>query len=251
VQILLSICIYILFAVQSQGEEAYYQKVVALNGIGGVLAAIPLYLLYRKDRRRRVACGVIPKQKTRGNSILDGVFLLFIGAALSLFSNFILSFFSQILQTEEYTESMNQVMDGKTIWFLIFWIGIVGPIYEEILFRWVIYLRIRDHRSFLVSAVLSGAMFGIYHGNLTQFVYATVLGIFFACFLEWTGSLWSSVLLHIGANTWSLLLSEYGEKVLYEMNATEVLLILGCFVLILIVGVNYFHNKGRNQIRQI
>ncbi len=52
--------------------------------------------------------------------------------------------------------------------------------------------------------VISGMIFGIYHGNLVQAVYAGILGMVFADFLEISGCLWSSVLLHMGANIWSL-----------------------------------------------
>ena len=55
------------------------------------------------------------------------------------------------------------------------------------------------------AAVISGLIFGIYHGNLVQAVYASLLGIVFAYILDISGCLWSSVLLHMGANIWSLI----------------------------------------------
>ena len=66
------------------------------------------------------------------------------------------------------------------------------------IFRWLVYLRLRDHFSVLVSAVISAAFFGIYHGNVLQAVYAFILGALFAWFLEMGGNKWTSVLMHIG-----------------------------------------------------
>jgi membrane protease YdiL (CAAX protease family) len=246
----MGIYLYLIYTQLEGGLQAYYRQVVLMNGLGGVLTLIPLGFLYKRDRRARLECGVISKNKTRGLSPAEGISLLFVGAALALLANLVLSFFGSILNTQEYTESMEQVMTGKSLWFLIFWIGIVGPFYEEVLFRWVVYLRLRDYLTYPWAALISGVMFGIYHGNLTQFVYATILGFFFSCFLEWSGSLMGSVLLHMGANIWSLLLSEYGESVLLGRNATEVLIMLGAFVVILLMGIQYFSAKGKAECRQ-
>lgn len=51
---------------------------------------------------------------------------------------------------------------------MIFWMGIVAPAAEEMIFRWLIYLRLRDWLKMPVAAVISGLIFGIYHGNIVQ-----------------------------------------------------------------------------------
>ena len=100
------------------------------------------------------------------------------------------------------------------------------------------------------AMVISGVFFGIYHGNLVQGVYASILGILFAYFMELTGSLWASVLLHVGANIWSLILPELAGVILkkYPMGVMLLLLILmaGMYT-----GTVYFQKqaetkKGRN-----
>ena len=40
---------------------------------------------------------------------------------------------------------------------MIFWMGIIAPAAEEMIFRWLIYLRLRDWLKMPVAAVISGA----------------------------------------------------------------------------------------------
>ena len=87
-----------------------------------------------------------------------------------------------------------------------------------------------------VAAVISGVVFGIYHGNIVQGIYASILGTAFAWILEMSGNIYSSMLLHMGANIWSLLISEYALD-LYSMKYGVQILIL--IYLILLISVVY------------
>ena len=106
-------------------------------------------------------------------------------------------------------------------------------------FRWLIYLRLRDYMRMGAAAVISGLIFGIYHGNLVQAVYASLLGIVFAYILDISGCLWSSVLLHMGANIWSLISPDLYTWIIARNPAAIMILflillmvmILGCFIL--------------------
>ena len=115
------------------------------------------------------------------------------------------------------------------------------------IFRWLIYLRLRDHFSVLVSAVISAAFFGIYHGNVLQAVYAFVLGGISAWFLEMGGNKWTSVLMHIGANTWILIFSEYAQTLVEKAGAGSLLMIYGVFAATMIGGYQYFARRGEKR----
>lgn len=206
---------------------------------------IPLTGLYHKDRRIRRECG-LEREKNR-LSVIDGILLFMMGGGLALAANFILSFFSSFLRMEQYSEQMNMFTGGHSIWILLLWIGILGPISEELLFRWLIYKRFREHYHYLAAAVLSGLLFGIYHGNPAQFIYAALLGIVFAVLLEWTGNIWSSALLHMGANIWSLVISDYGQNLLSVLGTAGFLCITYGMILLLAVGIRKFGLKFQNK----
>ena len=142
---------------------------------------------------------------------------------------------------------MTKITSGKSLFMMIFWMGIIAPVAEEMIFRWLIYLRLRDHFSVLFSAVISAAFFGIYHGNVLQAVYAFVLGGISAWFLKMGGNKWTSVLMHIGANTWILIFSEYAQTLVEKAGVGSLLMIYGVFAAAMIGGYQYFARRGEKR----
>lgn len=76
---------------------------------------------------------------------------------------------------------------------------ICAPLIEEYVFRKLIVDRTARFGQG-VAVVVSGVMFGLFHGNLSQFVYATTLGMFFAFIYVKTGKLRYSITLHMIIN---------------------------------------------------
>ena len=189
--------------------------------------------------------GFRPGQLTLGS----GVLLLVMGAAFSQFTNFLVALLQNYLHYEQYQETMDQITAGKSLLFLIVCMGLLAPIAEEMVFRWLIYLRLRDSFRMGTAMVLSGLIFGIYHGNLVQAFYAGILGMVFAYFLELSGNLLSSILLHIGANVWSLTFSEFAPTLL-EKNPGSILLIYAFFLAALIGGTRYFQRRADQRNRK-
>ncbi len=226
--------------------EAYYQNAILFTGLTGLLAMIPCLWFYSRDRAARKIGGLVTSQKPWQLKIPEMLLLLGMGAAFSQFANMLVGILQSVLNYQEYQESMDQLMEGKQMWFLILSMGIIAPLAEEIVFRWLIYLRLRDYMRMGAAAVISGLIFGIYHGNLVQAVYASLLGILFAYFMELTGSLWASVLLHVGANIWSLILPELAGGILkkYPMGVMLLLLILmaGMYT-----GTVYFQKQAETK----
>ncbi len=174
--------------------------------------------------------------------------MLLMGAAFSQFANMLVALLQTTLNYQEYQESMDQMISGKSLWFLILCMGVIAPVAEEIVFRWLIYLRLRDYMSMGLAAVISGVFFGVYHGNLVQAVYAGILGIVFARFLEMTGDLKTSILLHMGANIWSLLYSYLISWALKKVffGGMVMLLVLG-LLLVMILGTRYFRKRAEGM----
>lgn len=85
--------------------------------------------------------------------------------------------------------------------------AVLVPLCEEVLFRGVIYNRLKKYWGLWPAALISSALFGIYHLNLAQglyaFIYAILLCLVYDCFRN----LWVPVSMHAAANTVSLLLT--------------------------------------------
>lgn len=78
-------------------------------------------------------------------------------------------------------------------------ISIVGPIYEELIFRRMLVTRFLRYGEG-VAVVLSALIFGVFHGNWSQFTYTFAIGMFFAVIYVKTGDIRISMALHITIN---------------------------------------------------
>lgn len=89
---------------------------------------------------------------------------------------------------------------GIPLWARMLCYEVVAPISEELLFRQVIFKRLRNITPLWVAVTVSALLFGIYHGNLVQGIYAFIMGILLALVYEWTGSFVAPVIFHMVAN---------------------------------------------------
>lgn len=83
--------------------------------------------------------------------------------------------------------------------FIFIFVVVLAPICEEIVFRKTLI----DHTVKYgegMAIVLSGLMFGLFHGNLSQFVYAVTLGMYFAYIYVRTGNIKYTIGTHMFVN---------------------------------------------------
>lgn len=78
--------------------------------------------------------------------------------------------------------------------------GVISPFAEEVVFRGVVYNRLRRLYSPAVGIVMSGALFGAFHGNPVQGVYGACLGMLMAYLYERSGKFGIPFLFHAVAN---------------------------------------------------
>lgn len=87
-----------------------------------------------------------------------------------------------------------------------FYMVLCAPILEEYVFRKLIIDRtLRFGQG--VAVLVSGLMFGLFHGNISQFVYAAALGFFFGFIYVKTGKLKYSIGLHMFINFFGAVIS--------------------------------------------
>lgn len=118
---------------------------------------------------------------------------------------------------------------------------IVAPVAEELLFRQVIYIRLRRFAPTWIAVVVSALLFGIYHGNLVQGIYAFIMGCLLALVYEWTRSLAAPILFHMIANHLSDIAYEFEavSKVVYSPPAACVsAIVIPCMLVVLVKNKN-------------
>ncbi len=134
-----------------------------------------------------------------------------------------------------------------------------GELRQQVLEERVKKLQRRSH---IYVIVIQALLFGAFHMNLQQFIYASALGLLFGLMRYYTKSVWPSVLAHIGFNAFSIGLygilqhEEWGitQKIL-EMSDNALLLItLAVFAVALflfeIVVKKQQENSGKTSQNQ-
>ena len=156
------------------------------------------YLFFRRDH-------VIQSDYLKNNPIhLLWVFL--IGVLMSHGLSILLSILPLDNLIGSYEAVENEVFSASWI-FVVIRAVIVTPVVEELIFRGLIFRRMKEYTSFWPAAIVSSVLFGIYHMNLIQGIYAFLFGIIICILYDRYNHLAAAVLVHFGANLLSVILS--------------------------------------------
>lgn len=177
----------------------FYGAGVTLFGYALVL---PLVFLVMK---------LVPEVRVEKKRMRFRKFLLFLvlaqglGFLMNLLGNGLNFFFAFL--TGRDMAGMNPVnaMLGQMDVLNLLYICILGPVIEEYIFRWKLLNRLRPFGE-KAAILYTSVMFGLMHGNLIQFLYATVMGIILGYMAVKTGRMIYNCLLHIIVNSYSALL---------------------------------------------
>lgn len=84
---------------------------------------------------------------------------------------------------------------------------VLAPVSEELLFRGIIFRRLGNYiPGFWGPALISSAIFGIYHLNLAQGIFAFLFGLLICAVYDRVQNLWAAIALHVGGNLVSVVL---------------------------------------------
>lgn len=103
----------------------------------------------------------------------------------------------------ESSEEYMQVKDAQYgMYFLVGLIlfGVLSPVVEEVMFRGMLYNRLKRMFPLYLSMGISALLFGVFHGNLVQGIYGFLMGIVIVFCYEKFKSFWIPVSMHIVAN---------------------------------------------------
>lgn len=191
------------------------QNALTVTGGGAFLALPFLYAAYRKRQaaeeaqKRRVPvqsmdptqrAGRVPctGQQQRRRHLFAGCVcsaLAGIGACLCL--NVLLQF---LLPPSDGWDSTRETVYGASLAVQVLVTVVLAPLTEEVLFRGLIRTELRTHMKPRAAALLGALLFGLYHGNISQGIYAFLLALCLEPVCEWSGCLLPAVFLHAGAN---------------------------------------------------
>ena len=129
----------------------------------------------------------------------DTGILFVLGGCAALAVNILLALIQFTTSSEVYNEVAEKQF-ALPLWAGIILYGMVSPLAEEVVFRGIVYNRLRRQYTRGIAIVGSALIFGVYHGNIVQAFYGFVLGILIAVLYEKYASFLAPVLLHSAAN---------------------------------------------------
>lgn len=211
-----------------------------ISSIITILIFILIFKIRKKNYKEELQFN-----KTKNNNLIIGIVLGFSGW---LVNSGILSIILENNlfkgQFQRMNDMLSPVMEGN-IFILILTVGIIAPFTEEFIFRGVIYKTLNKRISVKWSIIIQGILFGVFHMNFIQGIYATFLGILFGYLTYKSKSIWPAIIMHI-TNNLIATLSEYilGNVI---MNTVGYLTFTVLGITGILISILYIKNNNREE----
>ncbi len=192
-QTVIEVLTYLL--VPSVAETNWYIWVVTAITIVGIGFPIYYFLMKRiPNTPRKEVIKLRPK---------EFITLFFICAAFMYVTNILSTILTVMIaflkgDTELLNPAAEAILNSNFIVSLIY-ASIVAPIIEELIFRKILLDKLRRFGD-IPAILMTGIAFGLFHMNLSQFFYASVLGFIFAYITIKTNTVKYAIILHMMIN---------------------------------------------------
>lgn len=190
----------------------------------------------RKERKRRKETEIQGEESGPRQAVLRYPALVVFSVASVVFFNTLMSLSGLIEQSGAYQETARRQYAVSLGMGLILYAGI-SALVEEVVFRFLLYNRLRRSCGRVAFGVVASAfLFGVYHGNIVQGVYAFILGVLIACAYIYFDNFFAPVLFHGAGNAVIFLSNEIPG--MYDIVFSPVMFWI--FGLITAAGCLYF-----------
>ena len=209
----------------------------------GTLAALPvIYLRFYKENAVVIGIETEGTKDTKMKLLKNAAVVVIAAGCIGVGFGNILTM-SPLARISQGFAEANEHFYGSTLLIELIGSAILTPMLEELLYRGVIYERLRFFMGKRWHGIfLSSLIFAMVHLNLVQFIYAFGMGIVLACCMEVTGHVYGAILAHMAANLIAVLRTECGllpwlgdvsiTAWLWSLGLT----VVGCVVLKRLVG---------------
>lgn len=196
------------------GDEITIELSVGLTALEGIALIGGVYLLGL--RRKALPWSAVGVQAPRPRWF---TYSLLLGLLVIPLSGLIAILVQKLLGLPEENPQLPFLAPGGYTTFgaigMFVFGGVIVPFAEELFFRGVIFLWLRQRFGFWPAALVSSILFGVLHGEISVGVAAAVLGLILAWAYEKSQSLWPPVIIHVVNNAAKIML-------LYVLLATGI-----------------------------
>lgn len=227
------IFIIIKYGVNS-AQKIYNENIFLIT----LLAAIASLLIYSAFLRSSGE-NLIKRCVFKKISMKDTVLIIICGVGFSALTLEIIQMVSARFQS--YRNVSNTIMLGTNSFIGIACVVLLLPMFEEILFRGLIFNELRSRLNVIISIIIQALIFGAFHGNLLQGLYAFMLGLALAAVYFWTKSIWSNVIFHVTFN----FMGSVGSVILYSVMQKHMIIYgLISAVIIMAALISIYENNN-------
>jgi len=200
----ISVGIFVAQMIFGTGNESY----MICKIIGSIAAIMVVYQDYKQDRIMSGRWG--EKIPVSLGTMVNVLAIIGITLCFSISLNNILSMSPLVTASEEFQNASNALYGSRNLGLELLGSALITPILEEMLHRGVVYGRLRRRMGMWSAVLISALIFAALHFNIVQFIYAFLLGIVFALFMEKTKRLYAPILAHMAANGLAVVRTETG-----------------------------------------
>jgi len=189
----------------------------------------------------RVVKDVFCKGKPK---IMYVIIMAALGVMIEISASFLLSLILDMIPgaSENYIQSINGLLDMTPQ--MIFSVCLLAPILEELIFRGLVYGVASRFMPIIFANIIQALLFGIYHRNLVQGIYAFILGMFIGYLMNLAGGLLYTVIFHASLNAAGLFLIRIIEE---EASYQRQMVLAECSLTLIIVIIWILSRKKSNN----
>ncbi len=192
--------------------DSVYDNLALLIVISGILTILFLWVFFTIRKKKFFQeTNIRPFAGRHWPAVLIG------SVGLCLFVNFgmqLLPIPEEVLA--EYAESSAGLMEGPFIMLLLSNV-IMAPLVEEILFRGLVFGRLKKAMPVWLALVLSSFVFGLMHGQILWICYTTLVGLVLGLAAWKTDSILAPMFMHFAFNLFGTCMSRFVEEVTGSM----------------------------------
>lgn len=179
---------------RGKGPEALDQSLLA--GITAALLLPVFHKLWQEDRKK-----YLPSAKKRKLPVWVYGAALFAGALAAVLGSGLIEAAGL---KNRFSNEIQEGLFDSALWAQLLGPGCLVPFMEELLYRGLLYERMRENFPKLASMVMTSLLFALGHGNLIQMVYALPMAFLLQLLYDKSGRLALPVAFHMGANLISI-----------------------------------------------
>lgn len=184
--------------------EQIMQYTTLLEGISALIVIPIMLFLFYRDRKNEKIMGILQNRKA---SLWKYAGVIGISAVLCIGINNLIIIGNLQSLSASY-EQTSEALYSAALPVQVVCLGILVPMAEELVFRGVMFRRMRQRAGFMRSAVSASLIFAVIHGNMVQILYAFVMGMVLCYLYEKYGSVKAPVLGHMVMNLVSIAATE-------------------------------------------